>query len=267
MLNLSLLGGTFTSLSRSVHAHVPVGQGVWYALTHRPDKIIGAAPVSGYSSIQGYVPYQHWEESDTKIISNIHSSLRSFRHELLLGNAQDIPIMSQHGSDDDNVPAFHSRRMNQLLLQSGREVQPKYVELKGKGHWFDGVFTTMPLAKFYADIVSVDPEKPILPWKFSVTVANVSDMGSRGGIKVDQLSTPDQYGKISVERRDDQNTWILQTSNILRFHVCPDNLAISPERLIVDSDLLHLPHRDSLRKAWFVRGTDHCWRVSHLRRG
>lgn len=32
------------------------GQGVWYALTHRPDKIIAAAAVSGYSSIQGECP-------------------------------------------------------------------------------------------------------------------------------------------------------------------------------------------------------------------
>ena len=29
------------------------GQGTWYALTHRPEKVIGAAPVSGYSSIEG----------------------------------------------------------------------------------------------------------------------------------------------------------------------------------------------------------------------
>jgi hypothetical protein len=29
------------------------GQGTWYALTHRPDKMLGAAPVSAYSSIQG----------------------------------------------------------------------------------------------------------------------------------------------------------------------------------------------------------------------
>ena len=33
------------------------GQGVWYALTHRPDKIIGASPVSGYSSIQGKLSF------------------------------------------------------------------------------------------------------------------------------------------------------------------------------------------------------------------
>lgn len=34
-------------------SYLPVGQGVWYALTHYPDKIIGGAPVSAYSSIQG----------------------------------------------------------------------------------------------------------------------------------------------------------------------------------------------------------------------
>ena len=29
-----------------------IGQGTWFALTHRPDKVLAAAPVSGYSSIQ-----------------------------------------------------------------------------------------------------------------------------------------------------------------------------------------------------------------------
>lgn len=35
-----------------VSGHSNGGQGTWYALTHHPDKIIAAAPVSGYASIQ-----------------------------------------------------------------------------------------------------------------------------------------------------------------------------------------------------------------------
>ena len=30
-----------------------LGQGTWFILTHRPDVVMAAAPVSGYSSIQG----------------------------------------------------------------------------------------------------------------------------------------------------------------------------------------------------------------------
>ncbi len=33
-------------------AHQVTGQGVWFLVTHHPDNIIAAAPVSGYTSIE-----------------------------------------------------------------------------------------------------------------------------------------------------------------------------------------------------------------------
>lgn len=36
--------------------HSNGGQGTWCALTHHFDKVIAAAPLSGYSSIENYVP-------------------------------------------------------------------------------------------------------------------------------------------------------------------------------------------------------------------
>ena len=45
-----------------VVGHSNGGQGTWFALTHEPDKVKGAAPVSAYSSIQSYVPYSFWHE-------------------------------------------------------------------------------------------------------------------------------------------------------------------------------------------------------------
>ena len=38
-----------------VSGHSNGGQGTWYALTHRPDKVLAAAPVSGYASIQSKI--------------------------------------------------------------------------------------------------------------------------------------------------------------------------------------------------------------------
>lgn len=35
-----------------VMGHSNGGQGTWYSLTHHPDKILAAAPLSGYASIQ-----------------------------------------------------------------------------------------------------------------------------------------------------------------------------------------------------------------------
>jgi hypothetical protein len=46
-------GGKLLLQHVSVHTNEDgLGQGTWYALTHRPDNIFAAAPISGYSSIQ-----------------------------------------------------------------------------------------------------------------------------------------------------------------------------------------------------------------------
>lgn len=122
----------------------------------RNDKVIAAAPLSGYLSIPGmfpcvsvglgisngisdnimraaYVPYHLWHESDPKKMSIILASLNSYKHEILSGNIAGTPIIQQHGQEDDNVPVFHSRRMSQLLTETGWTTD--YLELPGRGHW------------------------------------------------------------------------------------------------------------------------------------
>lgn len=39
--------------------HSNGGQGTWYGLTHRPDRMMAAAPISGYASIQSEALYWH----------------------------------------------------------------------------------------------------------------------------------------------------------------------------------------------------------------
>lgn len=120
--------------------------------THRNDKIIAAAPLSGYLSIPGelsssmnnlrkvltittiaYVPYHMWHEVDPRKMAVILMSLNTYRTELLCGNIVGTPVLQQHGQDDDNVPIFHSRRMSQLAYESGWETE--YLEILGRGHW------------------------------------------------------------------------------------------------------------------------------------
>lgn len=74
-----------------------------------------------------------WHEADPKKMAVILSSLNTYKHELLADNMVGTPILQQHGQEDDNVPAFHSRRMSQLLSEVGWET--KYWEIPGKGHW------------------------------------------------------------------------------------------------------------------------------------
>ena len=136
-----------------VTGHSNGGQGVWYALTHRSDKIIAATPFSGYLSIPGmlpssssrsggrsptvelaYVPYNMWHEASPKKMGLVMASLDSYKHELLVENLVGTPILQGHGELDDNVPTFHSRRMSLLVSNAGW--QTKYHEFQGKGHWY-----------------------------------------------------------------------------------------------------------------------------------
>ena len=188
---------------------------------------------------------------------------QTFKHELLVPNFVGIPIHQQHGSDDDNVPAYHSRLMHQLMRESGWH--STYDELPGKGHWFDGVLTTDSLVDFYrrsANAVQLDPED-CLPLKFSLVVPSSAEMSSRAGLIVDQLQSPDRYGRINVARNENLRTWRLRTSNIHRFHILPSAIrGLYPERLVVDDHpepfIIPLGEANS---TWLVR-IDGRWQLS-----
>ena len=188
-----------------------------FALTHMPDKVKAAAPVSGYSSFEHYVPYVLWHEADTTVMSIIRKSLSNYRHELLLDNAKGIPIQQQHGSEDENVPVHHSRRQYQLLKQNDIS-SVKYNELVGKEHWYDGIMVTPVLRTFYENISGHDADEETLPKHFSIIIPCTGLVGSKGGIAVEQLISPDQEGRIDVHR-DANWQWKLRTSNIRRLRL------------------------------------------------
>lgn len=169
--------------------------------------------------------------------------------------------MQQHGSADDNVPAFHSRRMNQLISQMNKDSPHSYIELKGKNHWFDGVMTTAPLLGFY-DILGQEADWAKVPQEFTLIIANPAEMGERGGLLVDQFISPDQLGKIEVERCPTSMTWVLRTSNILRFHfIATEKSDIVPHKLVIDQSSLELPPGKEKFDCWLVWSKEGFWHV------
>ena len=240
-----------------VSGHSNGGQGTLYALTHHPDKIIGAAPVSGYTSIQKYVPYLMWNEADSQVMHMVETSMQSFRLELLVENFKGVPILQQHGDEDENVPAFHSRRLYQLTLQAGQAKSRHYAELAGKGHWYEGVMTTPALRAFYARCLADEARRPALPQQFQTVVANPADMGCRGGVQVDQLMSPNQLGKFHVKVDAASKTVHCETSNIRRFHfVAESPLIAHSTELVVDGT--KIPELPQIRSKLDVKGTA-CW--------
>ena len=194
------------------------------------------------------------------MVSVIQSSLADYRHELLLGNFAGIPVLQQHGSADDNVPAFHSRRLSQLIAQTGHP--SIYRELQGKGHWFDGVMTTSSLQAFYHKVLAKASAKPELPHRFEIIVTNPASLGSRGGIVVDQLLCPGQLGRLEVGQNSQASSWDLKTSNILRFHFSPPRLV--PQSISVDRCLIDMPPSTNLDGLWILRSPEGSWTVENL---
>jgi predicted esterase len=216
-----------------VIGHSNGGQGVLHATTHWPDLIIAAASASGYLSIQSYVPFQLWHEADPLRLAVAHAAMNDFRHELLVSNAKDVPIFLQHGTADDNVPPYHSRRLGQLLQE--HVIAANYSEQKGKGHWWDGAQVTQELRDFYSAHIA-DPQPVDKPSDFSLVVASPSNTGSKRGLRVDQSMMPGQLSKVRVTTVEGEVQ--LQTSNVLEISL-PDSW-IKNYTLLIDGHKVHL---------------------------
>lgn len=228
-----------------VVGHSNGGQGTWHILTHRPDKVMAAAPLSGYSSIQNYVPYNFWHVADPRKTSIVDASLGSYRHELLLGNTKDIPILQQHGSADDNVPAYHSRLMHQLLSQS--ESGSTYHEMEEKPHYWDGVMTTQPLSDFFEQHLNQSADQDGNPTKihrpFTVTTMNPGDTGPLHGIRILGLAIPGQLGRIEV-LPEGPHTYTLYTSNVRALEISAH--AFDGDTVSIDDEMVKLNNGEDI---------------------
>lgn len=225
-----------------VSGHSNGGQGTTYTMTHWPDNVLGATPVSGYLSIPQYVPYAFWRPMEPKKRAIIDSSLNSWRLDLLMENAKCIPVHQQHGSADDNVPVYHSRLMYQSLEEAGSSTS-NYTEISGAGHWFDGVMTTDSLREFYTTILDNEPNGVESDDDFSLVVANPADFGSKRGFRILQLKDPVQLGRMQVLNSDDGHT-IIKTENVLQFSL-DANCTYLYRDTTVDDESIYITDLDS----------------------
>ncbi|KAF2723182.1 hypothetical protein K431DRAFT_265302 [Polychaeton citri CBS 116435] len=244
-----------------VTGHSNGGQGAWYVLTHKPDNVIAAAPISGYSSIQNYVPYSFWQPADYGRTAIIHASLNTYRHEIVMINAQGIPILQQHGGADDNVPAYHSRLLSQILQHV--DVGSQYVEFPGKPHWWDGVITTKELTRFFQTELEGFRDQASYPLhEWSLVTSNPASIGPKQGIEIIHLINAGQLGKVSIRLNRTESLCVIFTSNVRTFTV---NLESSRCRaLVIDNvnmDLgYNLPNYVTATK---TQGFTQHWTINH----
>jgi len=186
----------------------------------------------------------------------LDASLSSYRHEMLLDNVKGISILQQHGSIDDNVPAFHSRLMNQLINTQGANAS--YIELPGKNHWFDGIITTQPLREFFEQELNNFAQLLRAPEAFTLTVANPADSGPKFGVEILYLRRPGQPGKVHVSFSS--SDCILRSYNVLSLRL-PD---IYPRThgIVVDNQRIDLPLQAKSSDLWLL--PDGTWKVCVL---
>lgn len=232
--------------------HSNGGQGAWYTLLHWPDKVFAASPLSGYLSIQEYVPYKFWKPAEPKKRAIVEAVTNSYRSEYLAKNAMGIPIQQQHGSADDNVPAYHSRQMSQLLSEAGSP--NNYSEIAGAGHWWDGIVTTDVLKDFYQASVAKAHDATALPEEFELIVANPADTGAKYGYRVLYLEEPGELGRLRG-RRDKTTGWSIETDNILAFKWDPKLLKI--DSVVLDGIIVKAGENpyDTTVELWRSSGT------------
>ncbi|OAL55594.1 hypothetical protein IQ07DRAFT_498765 [Pyrenochaeta sp. DS3sAY3a] len=234
-----------------VSGHSNGGQGSWYALTHHPDRILAAAPVSGYASIQKYVPYELWQPADPRRTAVVSASLNSYRHEMLMNNIRGIPLQQQHGELDDNVPAYNSRLLAQQLYLAN--TNSSYNEVISQNHWWDTVMTTPELVQFYYKQADNQDVLPRRLGDFSIVVGDPGDMGTKGGLRVKYLKDPGQYGRVDVKGH------IIRTSNVLslEFHV-----ALWTEKVTINGQHLDLTTRSTSSESSILVSLSHgSWSV------
>lgn len=90
-------------------------------MTHWSDLNLWAGnPVSGYSSIQAYVPYTMWHPLDAEKTLIRDIALRSYDHVLLAENAVPFPIHVKHGSADGMTVGIYTdlRQRSCLAFQT-----------------------------------------------------------------------------------------------------------------------------------------------------
>eukprot|EP00026_Physarum_polycephalum_P007962 Phypoly_transcript_08035.p1 GENE.Phypoly_transcript_08035~~Phypoly_transcript_08035.p1 ORF type:complete len:482 (+),score=53.17 Phypoly_transcript_08035:136-1446(+) len=194
------------------------GHGCWTISTHYPDRAIAVLPAAGWISMAVYFPSflrLGNSLSDPWVQMLMTAAVADYNDDFYTPHLVGIPLMIRMGSDDDNVPPYHLRRMARIVDELSKNPHTVQVsEIPGQGHWFNGVVDDPILQKFFNEHYSLT--LPPLPSNFTIVTLNPATTGSKGGIQILQLTIPYRAGRILVQQGAG-GTWTLTTENVRRF--------------------------------------------------
>ena len=199
------------------------------------------------------MPYTFWHTTEPTKEGLVQSALLPYRHELLLENGKDIPVLQQHGSADDNVPVYNARLMSQRIHQSG--AYSEYFEVPGRSHFWKGVMATKPLSHFINEQLDRHMEEktanvPLHLLNFTIVVADPGDMGSKNGLKVLNLQNQGKLGKVSLLYDPLTRACAYHTVNVWNFFLPPGYLDCSWTTIDgIPTTLARVEHGNILHKS------------------
>jgi hypothetical protein len=144
----------------------------------------------------------------------------------------------------------------------GPEINGRFEEVPGAGHWYDGIMTQGLIGEYLRNISSKSPFTT--PVTESFVIANPREMGQRGDIKVEQLISSqviDSLGRVKVRRESILSplpieVMYLNTTNIRRFTVMNpyqiDVMHIDGQYIPCGQHLCNSLLRDDITGKWRV---------------
>eukprot|EP01112_Ceratiomyxa_fruticulosa_P022069 TRINITY_DN7980_c1_g1_i1.p1 TRINITY_DN7980_c1_g1~~TRINITY_DN7980_c1_g1_i1.p1 ORF type:complete len:875 (+),score=198.67 TRINITY_DN7980_c1_g1_i1:181-2805(+) len=216
--------------------HSMGGHGCWTFSSHYPDRALAFAPAAGWISMETYLPYfirvgDSWIDPYVKQI--MMASISDWNDDFYTPNMVGVPLLIRMGSDDDNVPPFHLKRMARLVQELSHNASTAIAqvsEIPGQGHWFNGVVDDAIMQAFFNQHILNN--LPPLPQTFVVTTMNPGTSEGRGGVKILQFTIPYRAARIKVTQNGNQ--WVLKTENVRRFGFDSFDGLLTPSNIIID---------------------------------
>ena len=213
--------------------HSRGGHGACIMATHHTDTTLALAMVSGWFDREYYgdanPAFTHDVQLghvDPQLRAVFESSVAENRCDLSSENLQPLPVLVRTGTEDKNVPPWHSRRFARVLATQGVDVA--FTEVPGKEHWWwdtnspndGGVLFDTYMREFYGRQLGSAMQVPRLkPKAMSFTVVSLNPATFHGvnGVRILQQDVPGRTSRMQVSIEPDR--WVLSSSNVRRFSI------------------------------------------------
>ncbi|KAG8951110.1 hypothetical protein FRC04_006769 [Tulasnella sp. 424] len=216
-----------------VIGHSNGGQGAFYMASRYPDIFKAAMPAAAYQSAPLYVPntYSHGGHFvDPSLEMILKASLVGGDNDVFFGNLVRSKVRVIHGGSDTNVPAYHSRTAVQVVKSWNREADIELLEVPGRDHWWDEVFTDPKRAEVLSRLVKEPVNNDIALKNFTMTVMWPHESGSMGGWRVLAVEVPGRLARVRVN-----NNSVISTTNVQMLSYTPLKGSTAPTSLLIDS--------------------------------